>query len=45
MAGSAVAFEDAAIGIHQLLLADPARRWTHGRSGLLANDDGGTAGI
>lgn len=39
MAGSAVAFEDAAIGVHQMLLTDPARPWTHGRSGLLAADD------
>jgi cyclopropane-fatty-acyl-phospholipid synthase len=39
MAGSAVAFELGAIGVYQTLLADPARRWTHGRSGLLATDD------
>ncbi len=40
MAGSAIAFEDAAIGVHQLLLTDPARPWTPGRSGMLARDDG-----
>lgn len=44
MAGSAVAFEDAAIGVHQMLLTDPARPWTHGRSGLLADDDVRTSG-
>lgn len=40
MAGSAVAFERGAIGVHQVLLADPARPWTHGRHRLLASDDG-----
>lgn len=39
MAGSAVAFERAAIGVDQLLLADPARPWTFGRTRLLAADD------
>jgi cyclopropane-fatty-acyl-phospholipid synthase len=39
MAGSVVAFERAAISVYQLLLADPARPWTFGRSGLLAGDD------
>lgn len=40
MAASAVAFERAAISVYQLLLSDPARAWTFGRSGLLAGDDG-----
>jgi cyclopropane-fatty-acyl-phospholipid synthase len=40
MAGSAVSFERSAIGVYQLLLSDPARPWTYGRSGLLASDDG-----
>ncbi|MDJ0499001.1 MAG: cyclopropane-fatty-acyl-phospholipid synthase family protein [Acidimicrobiia bacterium] len=40
MAGSAVAFERAAISVYQLLLSDPARPWTYGRSELLASDDG-----
>jgi cyclopropane-fatty-acyl-phospholipid synthase len=39
MAGSAVAFERAKIGVYQLLLADPGRGWTHGRRHLLAFDD------
>lgn len=39
MAGSAVAFERGAISIYQLLLTDPARPWTYGRSTLLAGDD------
>ena len=39
MAGSALAFERGAIGVHQLLLTDPARRWSHGRASLLARDD------
>ncbi len=39
MAGSAVAFERGNIGVFQLLLADPARRWTHGRHRWLAADD------
>jgi cyclopropane-fatty-acyl-phospholipid synthase len=39
MAGSAVAFEREAIGVYQLLLSDPRRPWTYGRSGLLATDD------
>jgi cyclopropane-fatty-acyl-phospholipid synthase len=39
MAASAVAFERAALSVYQLLLADPARPWTYGRSGLLAGDD------
>ena len=40
MAGSAVAFDRAAISVFQLLLSDPARPWTYGRRGLLASDDG-----
>ncbi len=40
MAGSAIAFENAAISVYQMLLADPDRPWTYGRSGLLARDDG-----
>lgn len=40
MAGSAIAFEREAIGVYQLLLSDPRRPWTYGRSGLLATDDG-----
>ncbi len=39
MAGSVVAFERADIAVDQLLLADPARPWTYGRSRLLAADD------
>lgn len=39
MAGSAVAFERGAIGVDQVLLADPARSWRHGRAQLLADDD------
>lgn len=39
MAGAAVAFERAAIAVDQLLLADPARPWTYGRSRLLASDE------
>lgn len=39
MAGSAVAFERSALGVYQLLLADPARSWTFGRKRLLAADD------
>lgn len=39
MAGSAVAFERGAISIFQLLLSDPERPWTFGRSELLASDD------
>lgn len=39
MAGSAVAFERAAISVYQLLLTDPARPWTYGRQRLLADDD------
>ncbi len=40
MAGSAVAFDRAAITIYQLLLSDPDRPWTYGRRDLLASDDG-----
>jgi cyclopropane-fatty-acyl-phospholipid synthase len=40
MAGSAVAFDRAAISVYQLLLSDPGRPWTYGRRGLLAADDG-----
>lgn len=39
MAGSAVAFERAHIGVDQLLLSDPARPWRYGRRRLLAPDD------
>lgn len=39
MAGSAIAFERAAISVYQLLLSDPGRPWTYGRTGLLAGDD------
>ncbi len=39
MAGSAVAFDRAAISVYQMLLADPARPWTFGRRRLLAPDD------
>jgi len=39
MAGSAVAFDRAAISVYQMLLADPARPWTFGRRRLLATDD------
>ena len=35
MAGSAVAFERAAIGVDQLLLTDPARSWTFGRRAII----------
>lgn len=41
MAGSAVAFERAAISVYQLLLSDPQRPWTYGRKELLAGDDHG----
>ncbi|MDJ0954012.1 MAG: cyclopropane-fatty-acyl-phospholipid synthase family protein [Acidimicrobiia bacterium] len=40
MAGSAVAFDRAAISVYQLLLSDPTRPWTYGRHHLLASDDG-----
>jgi cyclopropane-fatty-acyl-phospholipid synthase len=39
MAGSSVAFDRAAISVYQLLLSDPDRPWTYGRSHLLASDD------
>ncbi len=39
MAGSAVAFERGAIGVHQLLLADPDRAWTHGRAHMVPGDE------
>ena len=39
MAGSAVAFERAAIGVSQLLLSDPERPCRYGRRRLLATDD------
>ena len=38
MAGSAVAFERAAISVYQILLSDPERPWTHGRRELLPAD-------
>lgn len=39
MAASAVAFERAAISVYQLLLAEPGRPWTFGRSRYLSADD------
>ena len=39
MAGSAIAFQQGAIGLYQLLLSDPGRPWRYGRVGLLAVDD------
>jgi cyclopropane-fatty-acyl-phospholipid synthase len=39
MAGSAVAFERAAISVHQMLLSRPERPWRYGRRELLAVDD------
>jgi len=39
MVGSAVAFDRSAISVYQLLLSDPHRPWTYGRSELLATDD------
>jgi cyclopropane-fatty-acyl-phospholipid synthase len=39
MAGSAIAFEQGAVGLYQLLLSDPARPWQYGRARLLAADD------
>ena len=39
MAGSAIAFEQGAIGLYQLLLSDPGRPWQYGRARLLASDD------
>ncbi len=39
MAGSAVAFDTAAISVYQLLLDSTDRPWTFGRSHLLATDD------
>jgi cyclopropane-fatty-acyl-phospholipid synthase len=39
MAGSAIAFEQGAIGLYQLLLSDPERPWRYGRARLLAADD------
>lgn len=44
MAGSAVAFDLGAIGVYQTVLADPSRRWAHGRAQLLAADDPSPAG-
>ena len=41
MAGSAIAFEQGAIGLYQLLLSDPVRPWRYGRATLLAADDMG----
>lgn len=43
MAGSAIAFEQGAIGLYQLLLSDPARQWRYGRAPLLAADDRASA--
>jgi cyclopropane-fatty-acyl-phospholipid synthase len=39
MAGSVLAFEQAAISVYQMLLAPPQRPWRHGRKRLLAADD------
>ena len=39
MAGSAVAFEQGAIGVHQTLFADPSHSWAYGRARLVAADD------
>lgn len=39
MAGSAISFELAAIGVYQVLLSDPDRPWSYGRARLLAADD------
>lgn len=39
MAGSAISFELAAIGVYQVLLSDPERPWGYGRARLLAADD------
>lgn len=39
MAGSALSFEKARIGVYQLLLADPNRPWTYGRRWMTATDD------
>ncbi|HHC07991.1 MAG TPA: class I SAM-dependent methyltransferase [Actinobacteria bacterium] len=39
MAASAILFEHAGISVFQLLLTDPARRWTFGRRWMLADDD------
>ncbi len=39
MAGSAVAFDSAAISVYQLLLHTADRPWTYGRSHLLAADE------
>jgi cyclopropane-fatty-acyl-phospholipid synthase len=38
MAGSALSFERARIGVYQLLLADPVRSWTYGRAWTIAGD-------
>ncbi len=39
MAGSAVAFDSAAVSVYQLVLNTSDRPWTFGRSHLLAPDD------
>ncbi|MGQ0848817.1 MAG: class I SAM-dependent methyltransferase [Actinomycetota bacterium] len=39
MAGVVPAFDQAQIGVYQLLLTDPKRPWTFGRRSLLATDD------
>ncbi len=39
MAGSAVAFDSAAVSVYQLLLRTVNRPWTYGRRHLLATDD------
>ena len=39
MAGSAIAFDRGVISVFQLLLSDPGRPWSLGRSHLLASDD------
>jgi cyclopropane-fatty-acyl-phospholipid synthase len=46
MAGSAIAFEQGAIGLYQLLLSDPTRPWRYGRAQYLTVDDtGGNADL
>ena len=39
MAGSALSFEKSRITVYQLVLADPARPWTYGRTWAVAGDD------
>jgi len=42
MAASALGFETSGLSVHQLLLHKPGRRWTFGRSHLIAADDSDT---